>query len=374
MRLRLTYFLALPAAAAMLVSWSQSGSHGRVVASETWNSSAAAHRMDARQTWWMNWPKARRDHDTACISCHTALPYALARPMLRGTLGETGPSSTEQEMLGYVKKRVTLWDELEPYYGTKSGPTKPVESRGTEPVLNALVLARYDLPTHAMSPLTEKAFSEMWAMQVKEGDRKGAWEWLNFHLSPWEANESPFFGASLAAIAVGETPVSYKESPQIQGHLDGLRAYLKANYDAQPLLNRVMYLWASSKVSGMMTAEQKTALLKEVCERQAEAGDVDAIGQDGRRQAQRWLRDGADCLRDEAGGGLAESAGDAAGGRVAGEEPECRGWAVGRLLAEQAAGPDDGSQPVHVGCGFELLRDGAGERVALEALSLRLSV
>ena len=271
MKLRLSYSLMVPAAVAVVALCSGSGGRG-VSANETWNSSAAAHRMDARQNWWMNWPKARRDHDTACISCHTALPYALARPTMRGTLGEKAPSSTEQEMLGYVKKRVTLWDELEPYYGTKSGATKPVESRGTEPVLNALVLARYDLPTKTMSPLTEKAFGEMWAMQVKEGERKGAWEWLNFHLSPWEANESPYFGASLGAIAVGETPVSYKESPQIKGQLDLLRGYLKTNYDAQPLLNRVMYLWASSKNSGMMTAEQKATLLKELCERQAEDG------------------------------------------------------------------------------------------------------
>lgn len=236
-----------------------------VAAHETWNSSAAAHRVDARQTWWMNWPKARRDHDTACISCHTALPYALARPTLRHTLGETGPSLPEQEMLSYVRKRVGLWDEIEPFYNdVKSGPRKTIESRGTESVLNALVLARYDADVKTMGPLTQKALATMWTMQLTEGANKGGWNWLNFHLSPWENDESAYYGATLAAIAVGETPASYQESPAIQEHLSDLRRYLTSNYQAQPLVNEVVVLWASSKLPGLITPEQRETLLTEI--------------------------------------------------------------------------------------------------------------
>src|SRR4051794_40538311 len=70
--------------------------------SPSWDAKAAAGYMDARQTWWMSWPSAARDHDTACVSCHTALPYALARPALRAPLGEREPSPPERQMLEYV--------------------------------------------------------------------------------------------------------------------------------------------------------------------------------------------------------------------------------------------------------------------------------
>ena len=56
-------------------------------ASSGWDARAAAAYLDGRQAWWMTWSGANRDHDTQCVSCHTALPYALARPALRGPLG-----------------------------------------------------------------------------------------------------------------------------------------------------------------------------------------------------------------------------------------------------------------------------------------------
>ena len=61
----------------------------------TWNAAAAAGYLDKRQSWWMSWPPAQRDHGTACVSCHTALSYGLGRPALRRALGEQSPSATE---------------------------------------------------------------------------------------------------------------------------------------------------------------------------------------------------------------------------------------------------------------------------------------
>src|ERR1700751_1613695 len=49
----------------------------------SWDQKGAAAYLDQRQSWWMNWPKAARDHETFCVSCHTAVPYALSRPALR---------------------------------------------------------------------------------------------------------------------------------------------------------------------------------------------------------------------------------------------------------------------------------------------------
>src|SRR5690349_22590428 len=81
-----------------------------------WDPKAAAAYLDQRQSWWMEWPKAARDHETFCVSCHTAVPYALARPALRKVLGEENPSANERRLLNNVVKRVRLWKEVEPFY------------------------------------------------------------------------------------------------------------------------------------------------------------------------------------------------------------------------------------------------------------------
>src|SRR5579863_7373578 len=82
----------------------------------SWDSKAAATYLDQRADWWMNWDQSVRDHDTHCVSCHTALPYALGRPALRSALGEQSPSATELKLLANVTKRVRLWNEVEPFY------------------------------------------------------------------------------------------------------------------------------------------------------------------------------------------------------------------------------------------------------------------
>jgi hypothetical protein len=227
----------------------------------------------------MGWPKAQRDHETACVSCHTAVPYALARPSLRKSLKESRPSTTEQKMLGYITKRVGLWNEVEPFYSDqKVGPQKTIESRGTEAVLNALILARYDEQEGRLSDITRKAFDNMWATQLTEGEQRGSWNWLNFHNAPWESNESHYYGATLAAVAVGLAPGNYRKSPQIQSNVETLSSYLVRNYDSQPLVNRIVVLWASSKLPGILPAQKRTALLDEIQARQREDGGWSLTG------------------------------------------------------------------------------------------------
>src|SRR5213593_3787571 len=111
----------------------------------TWSSKAAAAYLDQRADWWMGWPGAARDHGTFCVSCHTAVPYALSRPALRVPLADGAPSTNERRLLDNVTKRVRLGKEAGPYYGDPDrAGDKAVESRGTEAVLNALILASHD--------------------------------------------------------------------------------------------------------------------------------------------------------------------------------------------------------------------------------------
>jgi squalene-hopene/tetraprenyl-beta-curcumene cyclase len=229
--------------------------------SAAWDAKAAAVYLDGRANWWLGWPRAERDHGTTCVSCHTAVPYLLARPSLRGALAEEGISANERKMLDYVIKRVRLGDEAETFYGGKPEDPKTAQSRGTEAILNALILTRYDAAAKSgeLSEDTKLALKIMWALQLKSGDNKGAWNWLNFENSPWESSDSPYYGAALAALAVGMTPPSYQSNPEVAAGINLLIGYLRQGAKAQLPVNRVVLLWASTKLPGLLTnAEQKS--------------------------------------------------------------------------------------------------------------------
>lgn len=229
-------------------------------ATAEWNPAAAAQYLDQRASWWESWPRSQRDHDTHCISCHTMVPYALSRPKLRSTLKERDLPAPELSMLAYLRKRVALWAEVEPYYSdAKFGPGKARESRATEAVLNAFVLASNDSQSKHLDPTTRSAFDHAWALQLKSGQHAGAWDWQDFHMSPWESTQSQYQGAAFMALAVGWAPDHYRKDRGIQGNLAALRAYLRREYATQPLLNRIVVLWASGQFPGLLTkAEQHT--------------------------------------------------------------------------------------------------------------------
>ena len=242
-------------------------------ASSSWNPTGAAAYLDQREGWWAAWPIAARDHGTFCVSCHTAVPYALSRPALRAALAEKAPSLNERRLLDNVTKRVRLWKEVEPFYSdAKDGINKTAESRGTEAVLNALILASHDAQNGKLGDDTRAAFDNMWALQRTTGDEKGAWSWLRFNNEPWEANDSGYFGASLAAVAAGTAPENYRSTPEIQNNLKMLREYLAREYTKQSPINRVVLLWASAKLPGLLAAEQGESVLNDVLSKQQADG------------------------------------------------------------------------------------------------------
>src|SRR5438093_10592995 len=241
--------------------------------STSWDQKTAAAYLDQRAAWWMAWPKAARDHETFCVSCHTAVPYAISRPALRRPLAEEAPSANERRLLENVTKRVRLWKEVAPFYSDADrGAYKTVESRGTESVLNALILAANDAPHGKLSDDTRTALDNMWAEQQTTGNKKGAWSWLRFANEPWEADDSDFYGATLAAVAVGTAPGNYHARPEIQNSLKLLREYLNRESAAQTTINRVVLLWASAKVPGLLESEQQKAIIKEVLGKQQADG------------------------------------------------------------------------------------------------------
>ena len=239
----------------------------------SWDQKAAAAYLDRRQEWWMAWPKSQRDHHTFCVSCHTAVPYALSRSALRNGLAEQSPSASERKLLDNVTKRVRLWKEVEPFYSDADrGAYKTVESRGTESVLNALILSSRDAQTGQLSSDARTAFDNMWGEQQTAGDKKGAWLWLRFSNEPWEADDSGYYGATLAAVAIGTAPASYRSTPEIQNNIHLLRDYLNREYAAQTPINRAVLLWASAKLPGLIETDRKKAIISELLEKQKPDG------------------------------------------------------------------------------------------------------
>jgi squalene-hopene/tetraprenyl-beta-curcumene cyclase len=237
-----------------------------------WNPRAAATYLDGRMEWWLQWPNAARDHDTTCVSCHTVAPYALARPALRAALGEREVAAPERVMLAHVVKRVQLWKDVEPFYtDQRSGLPKTSESRATEAILNALVLATRDGEAGRLSNETRQAFEHLWKLQFTAGAMKGGWAWLNFHYEPWESNDAAYYGAALAAVAIGTAP-GYASTPQIQPMLKLLRDYLQASLDKTTLLNRATVLWAATTLPSLLADTQRNAIIEAIVVQQREDG------------------------------------------------------------------------------------------------------
>lgn len=257
----------------------------------TWNPKRAAAYLDQRADWWMSWNGAARDHETFCISCHTALPYALSRSALGTALGDADLSPQQLRILNNVTKRVRLWSEAKPFYGEPVGPNKALQSRGTESVLNALILANFDAQHGKLSEETRAAFRNMWTLQKTTGDERGAWPWLNFDNEPFEASDSVFYGDCLAAVAVGTAPDNYRAMPEIQGNVKSLRDYLDREYTRQSLSNQAVLLWAAAKLPGLLTRKEQVSIADTLLSKQQSDGgwSLSSLAWTWRASSPKWL-------------------------------------------------------------------------------------
>jgi squalene-hopene/tetraprenyl-beta-curcumene cyclase len=246
---------------AVVITWSA------VTASvaQNWNPRLAAEYLDGRQQKWSEWPRAQSANG-ACVSCHTGMTYLIARPALRRTLGESGPT----------KHEVALLDRLRSNVGAKP----PAALRDVEVTFAALFLAMNEPGARTLSADAEKAFEQLWALQLKDGASAGAWKWYSVNLDPWEMPESTFFGAALAALAVGSAPAEYRARPEVQASVQRLSQYLEANVASQPLHNRVALLWAASKLPDVIPSSLRQRILDDVFAAQRDDGAwvISALG------------------------------------------------------------------------------------------------
>jgi squalene-hopene/tetraprenyl-beta-curcumene cyclase len=247
-----------------------------------WNKEKAAAYLDSRAKTWFEFGGANRGQgmtQTSCVSCHTLFPYALARPVLRNLTATKEPTEYETKFLTHIQKRVEGWADLDSpqlRLAYDFNERKKLESWGTEAVLNAVVLAWDDQAQARKKPSdrTQRAFDNLWKVQVRAGNDKGSWDWLDFNLQPWESKDARYFGAALAAVAVGTAPGYYAEGgdKELDKNVEQLSGYLHAGVGGQNLYNRAWALWASAKIKGVLTKEEQKKIIDELLEKQQDDG------------------------------------------------------------------------------------------------------
>ncbi len=199
-----------------------------------------------------------------CGSCHTNYPYLGARP----ALGETSPRYAE--VRHFFEERVAHWDDKAP----ESKPKWPAEV-----VLTAEGLARSDrATTGTLHARTRQALDRMWTVQKPDG----GFEWVKCDWYPFEYDD--YYGALVAALAVGHAPGGYAQTPQAKAGVLRLRGYFAKN--PPPVLHhQTVLLWASTKVDGLMTekARQETIARLRALERPGGGWAVASLGDWDRR-------------------------------------------------------------------------------------------
>ncbi len=230
--------------------------------------------LDGRQEDWAAFAKAQRGEGTnrtTCVSCHTGISYAFARPALGRFMAIANPAAAEERMITQVSQRVAHWAELdEPRFRLMydGSDRKKAEARGTEAVLNALILARNDATQGRSAPgdTTQTALKHLWTTQTTSGSDAGSWDWLNFGLNPWESDDSRPFGAALAAIAVSTAPGYMNHLPDEAAArgLGLLRDYLRQQFPEESLFNRLVILEASRSWKDLLPADQQKTVVDQL--------------------------------------------------------------------------------------------------------------
>lgn len=221
----------------------------------------------------LNWTRERK-----CGTCHTNYPYLLGRSVIKEV-----PSPALEEVRRFFENRIANWDSDE----------KSAKPRwDTEVVATAATLAIQDaLSTGKLHPLTRKALDRMWTLQQKNG----AWNWLKCNWPPSEHDD--YYGAVYVAVAVGLAPDGYAQSDKAKEGLAKLREYFKST-PPPSLHHKAMLMWASLKLDGLMTAEERTATVKQLRGLQREDGGWslpslgDWKGHDGRANDTKAPSDG----------------------------------------------------------------------------------
>jgi squalene-hopene/tetraprenyl-beta-curcumene cyclase len=181
------------------------------------------------------WTRERK-----CMTCHTNVPYMFARPTIAG-----GDPKPMKEVRDFLEANVKKWETAKP-------------RNDYDVVATAVALTWNDVATTGkLHPATKAALDKMWTIQKEDG----SWKWPDCSWPPLEHDQ--FYGVAYVAVAVGMAPGNYRETPAATKGLDNLRQYVKANPTTE-LHHKATLLWASAKVEGLLTDDQKKSIVAEL--------------------------------------------------------------------------------------------------------------
>jgi squalene-hopene/tetraprenyl-beta-curcumene cyclase len=222
-----------------------------------WNPALAAKYLDDRQKDWFAWPRAQ-SADGPCVSCHTGLPYLIARPALRRLLNDGDATIYERG----------LRDRLASHAGEK--PKGGLQ--GVETIMAAMFVGDADA--------RRKTFDQLWTLQQTDGALKGGWQWYNANLDPWETTPQFRYGAAIAALAIGKAPTDIRATSDAEPRIRALVDFLNDDLPSRPGHVKLAVLWASTTMPSILSAEAKRAIVNEVLKKQQRDGgwSLDALG------------------------------------------------------------------------------------------------
>jgi squalene-hopene/tetraprenyl-beta-curcumene cyclase len=181
------------------------------------------------------WTRERK-----CMTCHTNVPYMLARPKVAG-----GDSKPMKEVRDFLEANVKKWET-----------TKPRSDYDV--VATAVALTWHDVATTGkLHAATKAALDKVWTVQLEDG----SWQWPDCDWPPLEHDQ--FYGVAYVAVAVAMAPDNYRETPAAQAGLKKIRKYLHEN-PATELHHKATLLWASTTIDGLLNNEEKKATVAEL--------------------------------------------------------------------------------------------------------------
>ncbi len=195
----------------------------------------------------VNWTRDRN-----CATCHTNVPYLLARGTLKDEPTE-GPAIVRR----FFENRAAHWDD-------EAKTAKP--RFDAEVVVTAVSLAFHDAQTTGkLHPLTRKALDRMWTLQRPDG----SWNWLKCAWPPFEHDD--YYGAVFAAVGTANAPDGYSQTETAKQGLNKLKDYL-CKTPPPSLHHKIWLLWASVRLDGLLTVSQRQQTIKELLALQREDG------------------------------------------------------------------------------------------------------
>ena len=208
---------------------------------------AAANYLDKGARIWSDSRK--------CVSCHTNGTYMQIRPALTAHLG--APAADQREFFVGALQILQKSDrEL------LKQSTRPAQT-----IYLAAGLAEWDAHvTKELSPETAQALALMLEIQLETGTWGSLDRW-----PPFESDA--FHEATVAAMAVGTAPgwLANLKDEKLKSGVDRLKNYLKTQPPPHDY-GRVLLLWASTRMPGLIDDAQKKLLIELVFKHQQSDG------------------------------------------------------------------------------------------------------